>query len=56
MVARALRNGDLIKKPCEVCGATSRIVAHHDNYNAALEVRWLCQKHHVQHHKGRRID
>ena len=55
-VARAVRNGDIIPKPCEVCGETEGIHAHHDDYTKALEVRWLCVKHHRQHHAGRKID
>ena len=55
-VKRALDRGYMTKKPCEVCGATEKIHAHHDDYEKRLEVRWLCVKHHRQHHVGRRID
>ena len=55
-VKRALARGYMTKKPCEVCGATERIEAHHDDYEKRLEIRWLCAKHHRQHHAGRRID
>ena len=27
--------------PCKVCGY-DRVVAHHDDYNKSLIVRWLC--------------
>ncbi len=49
-VQTALRNGSLTKKPCEVCGSTVRIHAHHDNYNKPLAVVWLCHTHHMERH------
>lgn len=52
-VEAALRRGDLVKGPCEVCGTSEgRIDAHHDDYDQPLEVRWLCRLHHVRHHFG----
>jgi len=50
-VFRALKNGKLVKKPCEVCGAINRIEAHHEDYSKPLEVRWLCMKHHKMEHR-----
>lgn len=49
-VKNALRRGELMRKPCEVCGAVNRIHAHHDDYSRPLTVRWLCQPHHLQLH------
>jgi hypothetical protein len=46
----AIRKGLLARQPCEVCGATERIHAHHDDHSKPLEIRWLCQPHHNQHH------
>jgi hypothetical protein len=46
----AIRAGDLIPQPCEVCGATKHIHAHHDDYDKPLEVRWLCSPHHHEAH------
>jgi hypothetical protein len=37
--------------PCEVCKETN-VDAHHDDYNKPLDVRWLCKKHHREHHKS----
>lgn len=50
LVNRMLKAGHLVSKPCEVCGKT-KVDAHHDDYSRALEVRWLCRLHHMQHHK-----
>jgi len=47
----ALRRGDLQRQPCEVCGSTTNIDAHHDRYDRPLQVRWLCRRHHVLLHK-----
>lgn len=49
LVHRALENGTLSRRPCEVCGA-SPAEAHHDDYTKPLAVRWLCHRHHVEHH------
>jgi hypothetical protein len=49
-VGNAVRDGKLKKQPCEVCGSTIRIHAHHDDYTKPLEVRWLCPKHHALVH------
>jgi len=44
-VSNAVRDGRLVKQPCEFCGAL-KVEAHHDDYTKPLEVRWLCNKHH----------
>lgn len=48
-VGNALRNGHLIRQPCEVCGSGAQ--AHHDDYSKPLDVRWLCTTHHAEWHK-----
>jgi len=45
----AIRNGTLIKQPCEMCG-NHDVHAHHDDYSKPLNVRWLCHKHHMEVH------
>lgn len=50
----ALRDGKLVRQPCEVCGSTERVHKHHDDYSRPLDVRWLCPKHHAEHHKALR--
>lgn len=49
IVSRAIRKGDLVRGPCEVCGSPVSH-AHHDDYAAPLVVRWLCPKHHKAWH------
>ena len=49
-VARAIRNGDLVRVPCIRCGE-KKSVAHHEDYDKPLEVMWLCQPCHKQRHK-----
>lgn len=49
----AVARGKINKGPCEVCGAT-RVDGHHEDYSKPLEVRWLCRKHHMEHHRMER--
>src|SRR5215203_4328596 len=44
-VARAVRAGRLVPEPCAECGAEVSL-AHHDDYEQRLDVRWLCDRHH----------
>ena len=44
-----IRAGNLIKKPCEVCGEV-KVQAHHEDYSKPLKVIWLCFKHHRELH------
>ena len=46
----AIAKGVLVRLPCETCGAPVSH-AHHDDYSKPLEVRWLCQTHHAEHHR-----
>jgi len=47
-----IRSGKLIKQCCEVCLTEKNVQAHHDDYNKPLDVRWLCIKHHAEHHRN----
>ena len=49
----AVKKGRVKKKPCEVCGK-EKAQAHHDDYSKPLDVRWLCVKHHNEHHVAER--
>jgi len=46
---RAVKSGRVDKHPCEVCGDV-KVHGHHDDYSKPLSVRWLCHKHHREHH------
>jgi ribosomal protein S27AE len=50
MVARAVRNGTLVRQPCCRCGEVKSL-AHHEDYDKPLDVMWLCQPCHKQRHK-----
>lgn len=46
---RAYKSGKIKKLPCFICGS-EKTVAHHCDYDAPLDVVWLCQAHHKQAH------
>lgn len=48
-VGNAIRDGRLLKQPCEVCGS-KEVHAHHRDYSRPLEVMWLCPEHHSEWH------
>ena len=52
LVCQALKSGQLVRQPCEICG-DPKGQPHHPNYNEPLRVEWLCRRHHMQHHHGR---
>lgn len=52
LVEMAVRKGVLVPAPCEVCGKTNDVRAHHDDYNQPLAVRWLCGLHHYEWHEA----
>lgn len=49
-VSNALRDGRIVRGPCEVCGGKAQ--AHHEDYRRPLHVRWLCFKHHREEAHG----
>ena len=49
-VARAVREGRLIKEPCFFCAATESLHAHHIDYTKKLDVVWLCARCHRRLH------
>lgn len=53
-VNKAVARGTLQKQPCQQCGSSNDIHAHHDNYASPLDVRWLCRDcHDAFHHRQR---
>lgn len=46
----AVRDGKLMRQPCEKCGSPVT-QAHHDDYSRPLDVRWLCTTHHAEWHR-----
>jgi hypothetical protein len=51
-VGNAIRDGKLVRQPCEGCQTTDRVQAHHHDYSKPLEVRWLCRKCHGKEHES----
>lgn len=49
-VNHMIRSKRWTRQPCEICGTTATIDAHHDDYSRPLDVRWLCRQHHKQRH------
>lgn len=52
-VATAVSRG-LRALPCEVCGSTVKLEAHHEDYSRPMYIHWLCQKHHAELHASRK--
>lgn len=50
LVSNALRDGRLIKQPCEICGQIEDVEGHHEDYSKPLDVNWLCVIHHAERH------
>lgn len=51
ITASAIARGELVRQPCEVCGA-EKADAHHPDYSKPLDVMWLCRAHHIaEHHR-----
>ena len=42
----AVRDGRIVRQPCEVCGTTEKVQAHHTDYRKWNDVKWYCFKHH----------
>lgn len=51
-LGNAVRDGKILKQPCEICNTEQGVESHHDDYDKPLEVRWLCDKHHKEYHRN----
>lgn len=51
-VSNAIRDGRLVRGPCERCGWVGKTHGHHDDYSKPLDVRWLCFRCHIGHEHG----
>lgn len=49
LLDNAIRDGKIVRQPCERCGA-SKAQAHHPDYGRPLDVVWLCFKCHRKEH------
>ncbi len=45
----AIRQGKIIRQPCEVCGEPDA-QGHHTDYSKPYDVKWLCAQHHREEH------
>jgi hypothetical protein len=41
-----VKRGHVQKLPCELCGDTTDIEAHHADYSKPLDVAWFCKRCH----------
>lgn len=53
-VRDAIRNGEMKRGRCSVCGSVRMVDAHHHDYSQPLNVTWLCRKHHGEAQRTRR--
>lgn len=53
-VKYALKTGRLRRSPCRICGARE-VEGHHFDYRKALQVDWLCRRHHLAVHRAMRL-
>jgi hypothetical protein len=44
-----IKNGTIERRDCGICGEPDA-VAHHPDYDAPLNIIWLCRSHHKQAH------
>jgi hypothetical protein len=48
-VSAARKRGEVMARPCQVCGS-EKAVAHHEDYTRPLDLTWLCRTHHQLRH------
>jgi len=48
-IKQKITSGEIIKKPCEVCG-NEKSQGHHEDYSRHFDLVWLCTRHHADRH------
>ena len=51
-----IKRGKLTRGPCEDCGTTKQVEAHHLDYDKPREVRWRCRPCRVAHRQKQLAD
>ena len=51
---RCIAKGEIKRGACAVCSSNKNIMGHHENYNSAERIVWLCQSHHERLHTLRK--
>jgi hypothetical protein len=54
LLGNAVRDGRVVRQPCEVCG-DPHAEAHHEDYSRPLDVRWFCFLHHREDAHGQTV-
>jgi hypothetical protein len=56
LVRTMVKQGIIIQKECEVCGDKNTIGHHYLGYDREhwLDIKWLCDKHHIREHERMR--
>lgn len=49
ITTKAIRDGVLVRRPCEKCGE-NKSQGHHKDYSKPFDIMWLCVTHHTQLH------
>lgn len=50
-LGNAVRDGRVVKQPCEICRTTKNVEGHHHDYSKPLDVHWLCKECHGIEHR-----
>ncbi len=50
-----IKQGFVKRQNCEICNSDKYVEGHHDDYTKPLDVRWLCKKHHTEHHTNENL-
>ena len=51
VIYTGIQRGKIKRLPCEVCGSSVDVHAHHSDYTKPRQIVWLCRQHHMEEHK-----